>query len=215
MYPHILFDLDGTLIDSADAILEGFRRVLAADGLAPRVPIDRSLIGPALRPTLARLSGCEDSARIEGLAKRFTTWYDDEGYRSSTVYPGIPELLARLHADGAQLHIVTNKRLRPTLLILDWLGWRPWFGRVDTQDLRAEAPLTAKADVLGRLLQEEGIARSSAVYVGDRIDDQQAAAAQQLDCILVAWGYGGGDPVLPGVARATSPEHLYRLVDQK
>jgi len=212
MYQHILFDLDGTLIDSADAILAGFRRVLDEHGLAPRVPLDRRLIGPALRPTLARLAGTSDEALVERLAQRFTAWYDGEGYRGSTVYPGIAELLAQLHAHGAHLHVVTNKRLRPTLLILEWLGWRPWFERVDTQDLRSAAPLASKTEVLGRLLDETGLERKAAIYVGDRIDDLQAATAQRLPCILVDWGYGALDVVPAETWRAATPRQLGTLL---
>lgn len=205
---HLLFDLDGTLIDSADAILDGFRRVLAAQGLTPLHPLERSLIGPPLRQTLARLAGIEDSQRLEAMAAAFIDWYDREGYRGTRVYPGIPEMLAALVAHGFALHIVTNKRQRPTRLILDWLGWSDWFRRVDTHDLRADQPLGSKSEVLRRLLEEERIAPADALYIGDRVDDQRAAAANRLDCLLVAWGYGAADWLPAGTRVLQSPAEL-------
>ena len=212
MYQHILFDLDGTLIDSADAILEGFRRVVHDLGLTPLRPIDRRLIGPPLRQTLSSLTGIDDPEQLAHMAQRFSDWYDAEGYRGTTVYPGIAELLATLHAHGARLHVVTNKRLRPTRLILDWLGWRSYFERIDTQDMRADAPLTSKSAVLGRLLDELAIHHSEAIYVGDRLDDVQAAADHGLPCVTVGWGYGAADAIPPDGLRAASPAALGALL---
>jgi phosphoglycolate phosphatase len=211
---HILFDLDGTLIDSADAILAGFAQVLKEEGLSPRYPIERSLIGPPLRSTLARLGGVDDPLRLERMAGRFIDWYDEIGYRGSKVYPGIAQMLAQLRQRGFALHIVTNKRLHPTRLILDWLGWGAWFRRVDTQDLRAADPLASKTEVLSRLLREERIASTDAMFVGDRLDDLRAATDNHVPCLVVAWGYGAGDVLPAGTVPVQSPAALVELLGQ-
>jgi phosphoglycolate phosphatase len=208
MRRHILFDLDGTLIDSADSILTGLSTVLAEAGISPRLPLERSLIGPPLRGTLARLAGDQDPARIAALAGRFTQWYDAGGFRGSTVYPGIDHLLPELCSRGHTLHIVTNKRLAPTRLILDWLGWHSYFDRIDTQDRVPEQPLASKDAVIGRLLFDAGITAANGVYVGDRLDDHLAAERNGLPCLMVAWGYGGQDPLPVGTVPAQTAQDL-------
>lgn len=212
MPPTIIFDFDGTLIDSADAILAGLRATLAMAGVEPRLAIGPELIGPPLRTTLQRICGSDDAAQLDTLVRGFTHWYDSEGYRQTRVYPGIPELLQHLHGQGQRLHIVTNKRLNPTLLILEWLGWRPLFDHIETQDARPQAPLGHKTQVLARLLEELGGARRDCVYVGDRRDDLDAARANGLYCVLVNWGYGAADDLPADVPRADSPAELARML---
>ena len=75
-YPHILFDLDGTLIDSAPAILASFREAFAQTGIAPVRSIDESIIGPPLLETLQLLSGSQDAALTGRLADAFKASYD-------------------------------------------------------------------------------------------------------------------------------------------
>jgi phosphoglycolate phosphatase len=212
MRRHILFDLDGTLIDSAESILTGMATVLAEAGITPRLPLERSLIGPPLRSTLARLTGEQDPERIAALAGRFTQWYDATGFRGSGVYPGIDALLPALRQRGHTLHIVTNKRLAPTLLILDWLGWRQHFALIDTQDRLPEQPLEGKDAVIARLLSEAGITAQQAVYVGDRLDDHVAAARNSLPCVIVAWGYGAGDALPAGTVGAQTTLQLAQQI---
>ena len=78
-YPHIVFDLDGTLIDSAPAILASFRAAFVHTGIAPAVAIDESVIGPPLTETLQLLSGSDDPALIGRLAEAFKASYDGAG----------------------------------------------------------------------------------------------------------------------------------------
>lgn len=208
MLTHVIFDLDGTLIDSAASILEGMQVTLEAAGIVPRLPIVPGLIGPPLRTTLTRLAGEVDPAVLDGMVAHFIRWYDAEGYRRTRVYPGIPELLQTLHAAGWRLHIVTNKRLHPTRLILAWLGWSPLFESVDTQDAQPDAPLAHKSEVLARLLGQLGAGPEQAVYVGDRRDDFEAAAANGLRCHLVSWGYGAADARPEGSVLFSTPGEL-------
>ncbi len=133
--PHILFDLDGTLIDSAPAILASFREAFARSGIAPARAIDASVIGPPLAETLELLSGSADPALLGRLAEAFKASYDSEGYQATAAFAGVGELLADLAGAGLTLSIATNKRLHPTRLILDHLGWTGHFAHVYALDL--------------------------------------------------------------------------------
>ncbi|MDR2838614.1 MAG: HAD hydrolase-like protein [Azonexus sp.] len=212
-YPHILFDLDGTLIDSAPAILASFRAAFAETGIAPARAIDDSVIGPPLVETLQLLSGSADPARIAQLAEAFKTSYDSAGYQATAAYPGVDALLAQLAGAGRRLAIATNKRLHPTRLILDMLGWRDHFAPVYALDLFTPR-LPDKAAMIARLLADQGIAKEQAIYIGDRSEDGEAAGANGLPFIAVTWGYGSlaAGQMRPGWLSAATPEALAVLL---
>lgn len=185
----ILFDLDGTLIDSSPGILAGFQQVLATHGLKPAVPLDQRLIGPPLLQTLARLTGLDDADRLTELAAAFKTGYDDQGYRATRPYPGLVETLDALIRMDWRLFIATNKRFEPTRRIFDHLGLNHHFAGVYTLD-RQSPPAADKTGLVGRLLTEQKLDRRHCWFVGDSGEDAAAAAAHGLPFIAAAYGYG-------------------------
>jgi phosphoglycolate phosphatase len=190
MQSHILFDLDGTLIDSSRSILEGFVAALAAHGAAPVVPVDSRLIGPPLPEALRILSGETDPARLTAIARSFTDYYDTEGFKASDAYAGVADMLRTLKAAGASLHIATNKRFEPTRRIVDWLGWGDLFDEVYAIDKLPGARFANKAAMIAHLMSAARVPAAEAQYVGDRDEDRVAATANQLPFVLVTWGYG-------------------------
>lgn len=212
---HVLFDLDGTLIDSAPAILASYAAAFAAVGISPARRLDADIIGPPLLATLRALCPAADEATVRRLAEAFKHSYDSEGYRRTLAYPGIAELLAALRAAGHTLAIATNKRLQPTELILQHLGWREHFVAVYALDMFSPA-LPHKSAMLARLLDELGIDPLHAVYVGDRIEDGAAADANQLPFIAANWGYGSlaASALRPHWRAAEQPQALPAMVEQ-
>ena len=192
-YSHILFDLDGTLIDSAPAILASFRDAFAQAGVAPARGIDPGIIGPPLTETLQLLSGSDDPRLIAQLTEAFKASYDSAGYKATAAYAGIGDLLSELAGTGLTLSIATNKRIHPTRLILDHFGWRDHFAHVYALDLFSPR-LPDKAAMIARLLADQGIAREEAIYIGDRSEDGESADANGLPFIAVTWGYGSLTP---------------------
>ncbi len=192
----VLLDLDGTLVDSAPAIIDTFRHVLDSRALMPRVPLDTSLIGPPLRETLARITGIESAAEIEALASAFRARYDAIAASATPAYPGMLETLHTLRRDGYALYIVTNKRIVPTRLILARLGVDALCDGVfapDAVDPRARD----KTELLGRVLEIAGLSAAATVCVGDSDIDARAAAAHGVPFIAARYGYG--DPLAAGV----------------
>ena len=210
--PHtLIFDLDGTLIDSSKSILIGFAGAFAAEGISPQVALDASIIGPPLKETLAILAGTHEPALIARLTDAFKAIYDTTGYRETTVFPGVHEMLMKLRDDGYPLHIATNKRLHPTQKILDHLGWRDLFGEVRALDAWTP-PATNKAAMIARLLEETGLNAVQCLYIGDRNEDARAAAANAMPFAFAAWGYGGV-PVEVELPPLSSPQQLVALVN--
>jgi phosphoglycolate phosphatase len=190
MKKHVLFDLDGTLIDSAPSILETFADILQAKGIQPVASLDSRIIGPPLREVLELLLGAEDSVLIQELSEDFINRYDTHGYKRSVPYDGVESMLGDLTSMNCRLYIVTNKRIAPTRRIIEHLGWACHFqDRLYSADA-FEPRLASKAHAIDRVLSEHKIPKQEAIYIGDRSEDQEAAVACSLDFIPVNWGYG-------------------------
>lgn len=193
----LIFDLDGTLVDSSESILSCFSRALAAHEIAPQIPLTAAIIGPPLKTTLSSLADTQDEQLLGKLAASFMAHYDGEGYKATRVYPGVAEMLEQSFAEGIKLHLATNKRLHPTQRILEHLGWSAWFASVYALDVAVPA-FANKAAMLSHLLSEQSIATGKAAYVGDRPEDGQAADSNGLAFFAANWGYGRFPEDIPG-----------------
>lgn len=185
----IVFDLDGTLIDSAPDIHQAGTLALAAEGLPPVTYAQtRSFIGNGAKVFVERLENAvartSDPDRITRLRARFAVEYERQ-HGLSRIYPGVPEALAALRSDGWRLGLCTNKPLAPTLAVLAHLGWADLFEVVIAGDSLPvnkpdPAPLRAALAPLGV---------GPAVYVGDSEVDAATASAVGLPFALFTEGY--------------------------
>ncbi len=208
----ILFDFDGTLVDSARSILAGLGRALEREGVTPVVPLVPSLIGPPLPRTLATLTGSNEPALIERLAAAFRTYYDTQGYRETEVYAGVGDMLESLAREGLALFIVTNKRIKPTRLIIDHLGWNAHFRGLHALDA-LEPPASNKTALVDEVLRRESLTSAYTWMVGDSAEDRQAAVGNGLEFLAATWGYGaaGAERRDPASLLASPFELLQRV----
>lgn len=208
---HILFDLDGTLIDSAPSILSAFARVLDKHAIKPSCDLTQALIGPPLIETLRLISGVDDLGVLQGLADDFKLYYDEIGYRETREYPGTTESLNNLCHGGASLYVVTNKRIMPTRRIIEFLHWGEFFKGLYSQDAFYPA-VKSKADVIKRVMTLHKMPREDTVYVGDREEDREAAKASRIAFYLAGWGYGGFEAGSVDMQRVfTQPSELRKV----
>lgn len=191
----VLFDLDGTLTDSAPGILAGFRHALASVG-APE-PSDEQLalvIGPPLIDTFHSMGLSEDVA-AEAIAAYFDR-YDATGWAENTVFDGIEPVLKELRARGVRLGVATSKSERFAHRILDHFGLSDYFefiGGASNDGVRR-----AKPDVIAHSLRNLGLSpkeiadggTSGVLMVGDRDHDVHGAARFGIPAVYVDWGYG-------------------------
>lgn len=190
---NIIFDLDGTLIDSAPGIIGCFRQILEDRALQTVRPLDDSLIGPPLRDTLRALTGlADDDHRLDLLVEDFKSHYDRAACLTTPAYAGITPALEALKARGINLHIATNKRILPTQRIVENLGWEELFTSVYARD-SFSPPLKSKAQLIQRLLLEQGISADHSIYVGDTQEDGKSARENEMPFWAVLWGYGQFD----------------------
>jgi phosphoglycolate phosphatase len=188
MKKHLIFDLDGTLIDSAPSILEAFDQAFRTTDTPLQVPLTNDVIGPPLMETLKRLSGTVEANLLQSLAEAFKQHYDSTGYLKSVVFDGVTTMLKQLNEAGYSLYIATNKRYFPTEKIIQFLQWDDFFKGVYALDFFQPA-LKRKADMIGRIVQDLALPIDECLYIGDRVEDGLAADENQMDFVLVTWGY--------------------------
>ncbi|HTR00515.1 MAG TPA: HAD hydrolase-like protein [Candidatus Acidoferrum sp.] len=186
----LIFDFDGTIVDSAPALLATYELVLQRHGLKPRRALTRDLIGPPLHETLARVTGLSEKARLDALIADFKQVYDSDGVRATGIYDGMDQLLRELAVDY-RLYLATNKRLHPTGLLLDLFDLRRCFAGVYALDSQTP-PFADKATMLMGLLQQQALTAQDCVYIGDTCHDEIASGRAGIPFIGVLWGYGIG-----------------------
>ncbi len=188
--PTIIFDLDGTLVDTAPGIFAGLEAALGSVGVVPVRPIDCVQIGPPLREMLRALLAPSDIPQIDEIASEFVKHYDDYSCLMSREYANVGPMLEELRQAGSVIFLATNKREAPTRKILDHLGWTPYFEEVYSIDGRG-GPFRDKSQMLSYVLTENKLQGSEAIYIGDRDEDGIAAWRENgIFFLLATWGYG-------------------------
>jgi len=186
----VLMDLDGTISDSSAGVFASFRHALAE--LGRPWPDDRPLdwiIGPPLRDSFQAVLGDERGAARA--LEHYRSHYSAGALFDNTLYPGMPEAIAAIAAEGFRLYVATSKLTAFAERIVAKFGLADRFAGVygSSEDGRLETKSAVVADCLAR----EPIARASCVMVGDRKHDAIGADANGLPCIGVTWGYGSAD----------------------
>lgn len=213
----VLFDLDGTLADTAPDLAAALNAMLSADG---REPLPYALVRPwvswgALQ--LIRLGYGEDldATRIAALRGRFLTCYEAGLCRDSRLFRGVPEALAALDAAAVPWGIVTNKPGWLTEPLLAALGLGERAGTVisgDTVPYSKPHPMP-----LLHAARELRVSATRCVYVGDNVRDIEAGRAAGMYTIAAAWGYipAGDDPATWQADRLLhAPEELAGLAGE-
>jgi phosphoglycolate phosphatase len=181
----VLWDLDGTLLDSRRSIRETMNTVLAERGLPGFAPDELArLIGHPLRDILATKTG--DKAAVEAMALRYRECYNESGWVTVRVMPGLEGLLHDLRGAGVRNAVVTSKGQRETEVLLADLGIAHLFdGVVGDDDARPLKPDPAPVREALRLV---AALPERAVMVGDTTFDAGAAAGAGVPFVGVLWG---------------------------
>jgi phosphoglycolate phosphatase len=186
----VLFDLDGTLVDSTPGIWASIRVAAAALGLPEPTPGQlRSMVGPPLEDGFAGAFGLSGDDVTRAVLS-YRAHYTAAAMFDAAVYPGIPELLAGLRAAGAVLAVATSKPEEFAVRILDHVGLLPAFTSVHGATL--DGTVRHKDQVVAAALAAHPDGERP-VLVGDRSHDVLGARAHGLPCIGAGWG-----PAPPG-----------------
>jgi len=187
---NIVFDLDGTLVDSLPGIEESAR--IAITRVLPEVemPDLRALIGPPIAAMFSKLWPDLETKRMEDLLREFRSHYDNEGCLLSRAYPQVHEVLSGLKNAGKRFFVLTNKPTGPSKKILTHLQLAGFFTEIIGPDFRTPSFQT-KTEGASLLMEKYGLIPGETVIIGDGIDDAEAARACGFSFIAVSYGYGG------------------------
>ena len=192
-YDAILFDVDGTLIDSAPGILNTLETVFRDMGVDVTNVNLRRYIGPPLRKSFAE--HFSDPAKIEEATERYRVIYHEKGSHEGGAYPGVPEMLRRLKDAGFTLCTATCKPTEVVTPILEEQGIAGYFAFVGGASM--DESRDTKTDVIRHVLRQPALQGKRVLMVGDRSDDLQGAANCGLDAAGVLYGYGSREELVP------------------
>ena len=208
----ILFDLDGTLTDSGEGIINC--AILALNHFGLPVPDRETLrvfVGPPLDETFMKFGVPAD--KTDEAIRVYRSRYTTIGKFENVPYPGIEALLQKLTNKGHKLYVATSKPEAMSIEILEKFGLAKYFTLICGATL--DGSRSKKADIISYLLEKAGGA-DNAIMVGDTAYDVIGAKAHGMPAIGVSWGYGEvADMEEAGAAAiAHTMEELFSLLDQ-
>ena len=188
-YDYILFDLDGTLIESAESVRISIAYAMRALDLpCPDLSDYSEYVGPPLEDTMRGLCAVPE-ALVPQAIQIYRDYYDEVGKKTIRVFDGMTETLSKLQKQGKKLAVCTSKIERVAGQVSDDLGLRPYFDAVCGSD--ADAGRLAKADVIPYALDALGCSdKSKALMIGDTVFDARGARLAGVDFLGVTYGYG-------------------------
>lgn len=201
---YLLFDLDGTLIDSQEGIFNGVR--YAADRLGidrPDGATLRKFVGPALHSSFQEYMGLssEDALLAVGYYREF---YNPVGHRQCILYPGMEELLEALRSEGRSLAVATKKPEAVSRQIIMELGLEHYFAAICGSDPKETH--NDKKHILERAMDQMGVLdKAEALMIGDSWYDCEGARMAGIDSAGVLYGFGDESTMLAHGASAIAP----------
>ncbi|MBQ9193381.1 MAG: HAD-IA family hydrolase [Bacteroidales bacterium] len=211
-YETVLFDLDGTLLDTLEDLGEAVNHALSIRGFPTHATkAYRQKVGHGVR-NLVKVSLPEalqdDDQIIDASLADFTAWYTAHIDVHTRPYPGMQELLNRLHQRNVKLAIASNKFQEGTERLVG--EFFPGIPFVAVLGNRPGYPLKPDPEIVGEVLRRTGSAASSAILVGDSATDMLTARNGGIRSIAVTWGYRPmvSTAEYPAVASAEELESL-------
>ena len=184
----ILFDLDGTLIDSEPGILASCKAAVRSLGHDAAGLDLAGLIGPPLEEIMATILARVGDDRIAEGVLAYREHYGVEGFRASAPYPGVADMLAQLAASDVALYVATSKRTVFARRILEHLGLAHRFAAIYGSE--PDGSVDRKSALIAHILKRHDLRPERCLMVGDRRHDVEGARANGVGCVGVLWGYG-------------------------
>ncbi len=212
-YKAIIFDLDGTLLDTLKDLQEGTNYALRVNGMPERTLDEiRRFVGSGARKLIERvIPGCEKEGVFEKVMEDFAFYYKEHCKDNTAPYPGIMELLKELKRRGYALGVVSNK---PDFAVQELIPeYFPEIFSSVTGERQGVAKKPAP-DLIWEAMKKLNASKEESVYIGDSEVDIEAAKNAGLPCISVAWGFKDRDFLTEHQASVIidAPEEILKLV---
>ena len=184
-----IFDFDGTLVDSEDAIYHCFQTITTK--LAPeRIEYAKKiLIGPPLRDTASEILGPDNQDYLDDFVQLFIDMHDEQVVQYTQPYPGVIKILKKLYIKRVPLAIATNKRQAPTEKLINHFGWNDYFKFVECSN--SQSNIRDKISMIKKIIINDKSFKN-AYFVGDTLNDYISATKNKLLFIKASYGYGQG-----------------------
>lgn len=212
-FSSILFDLDGTIVDSAPGITATLAHTFEQLGLPVPSPAELvAYVGPPLLDSFQDRAGFSREEAQRAL-EIYRPEYLRRGAFNATLYPGVEGVLKAIHASEVFLSLATSKPETPATLILEHYNLLKYFDVITGAS--DDEVRSAKADVVEEALRRLialGADVSNTVMVGDRSHDVCGAAAHDVPTIFVRWGYGSPAEEVGTIAAVDSMTQLRALL---
>lgn len=206
----LVFDFDGTLVDSAPGILLSLCYALRSVGVSDDCLPQQLVPGPPLPELIKASYPSLSTSQISTATATFKSHYDSIGCTNATLFVGVESMLQKLSQYNIPTYIATNKRYIPTKIMTRSLGIDHLFAGIYAIDM-PDVHFSCKSDILLRLLHDFAIPNSS-LYIGDRLDDYAAASSSNLNFVFPSWGYQYEENLLPPSAPRLEINQLLNLV---
>ena len=182
----IIFDFDGTLVDSEKTIYQCFHSI--TNYLAPeRIEYAKNiLIGPPLRDTASEILGSNHQSQLDEFVKLFIEMHDEYTIKNTKPYPDVIETLEILSLKGISMAVATNKRYAPTVKLINHFNWQQYFTAIECSD--SQSQIRNKDEMIQEILKKNNF--NKAFFIGDTVNDGLSANLNQLPFILAQYGYG-------------------------
>ena len=206
----MIFDLDGTLTDSAGGIVSSFRHALGQIGAAvPDGDLASRIVGPPMHHTFSAMG--LGMKHTDAAIAAYRADYTSRGWAINSLFDGIGPLLADLRAAGVRLAVATSKAEPTARRILAHFGLDEHFEVVAGASV--DGSRATKADVLAHALAQLQPLPERVLMVGDRRHDVEGAAAHGIDAVVVGWGYGRGDFADAAPAATSGAAHVATVAE--
>ena len=208
----MIFDLDGTLLDTIDDLKEAVNHAMGLRGF-PTFTRDEvmAMVGHGARNLMRQAlpDGHKDDDKVDAAYDDFRVYYFTHIDDHTKPFAGIQDLLAKLHQEGVMLAVASNKfqegteylikEFFPEIPFVAILGGRPGF------------PLKPDPEIVGEVLRKAGVEKEASVMIGDSPTDMETAANGGIEGIAVGWGYRNMKEVV-GLRVANSAQELLKML---
>jgi len=212
-YTTILWDLDGTIVDSGPGVFASFKHTIAAMKLPALTDAQlRPLVGPPLRDSFTQILGMTPDQVEEAIAI-YRDFYHADGVLNAALYPGVIDVIRNVREAGKTNSLATSKALAGATIVGEHFGFLELMDFLGTADFAANR--SQKTEVVEYALAglaKQGADLSRVLLVGDRIHDINGARNTGIDVALVKWGFGSPDEWALADHVVDSAEDLARLV---
>ena len=190
MYKSVIFDLDGTLLNTLEDLADAVNYVMQKYGWRIQTIEEvRMHVGNGIRKLMQRsIPDGYENPKFEEAFCTFKAYYQSHCQIKTSAYPGIMTLLKELHGKGYQMAIVSNKA-HPAVKELNEIYFKDYIKVALGENEDAGIRKKPAPDMVNKALEQLGVGCEESIYVGDSDVDKQTADNSNMDCVLCQWGF--------------------------